>query len=91
MSKAANSGPTTETIPVYVVQRLNRSPSLGTREHGWPKHNPSQAGYETWLQTMEELEDEIDVREFGVGDRVATMQVHPETREVQGYTTVIGV
>lgn len=91
MSKTQDATQTTDTIPVYVVQRRNRTPALGTREHGFPSHAPTQTGYETWLETMEELEDLIDVTEFGIGDRVATMQVHPSTREVLDYNLTVAV
>jgi hypothetical protein len=91
MSKTQDVSQTTDTVPVYVVQRRNRTPALGTRELGFPTHAPDQAGYESWLETMEELEDLIDVSEFGVGDRVATMQVHQATREVQDYQLTVAV
>lgn len=94
MSETDDTTNGTETIPVYAVERGRRRRTetrLATREHGWPTHAPSKTGYETWVETMQELEDAIDLEAIGPGDRVATMTIDAYTREVIDYTLTVGV
>lgn len=65
-----------EWIDVTVIERRDGSKQLAAQNWGWPSHNETVKGHDTFVNTMEQLSSEIDVSEAEPGEVVAKLEVH---------------
>ena len=85
MSAATTTGTTTDTVPVYVTERNDtQTIRLSVQEHNHVD-SPSTR-YDTWVDALERLEDQLPLADFQEGDRVAALNIDPTNRRVVDAT-----
>lgn len=77
-----------ETVPVYVVERRDGSRELGARGWGWPEHEETAEGLDSFTSALSEIGEEIELEEHEPDELVAELTVRRIDAIVTGFELV---
>lgn len=88
-----DGGRETDDVPVFAVRRNPRGGTLdvAARGYGFPSNDPvSEDAHETFVDALGNIRDAVDFDAVDTDDRVGTLTVDENTREVLEFELVDG-